>query len=379
MKGNIKFSRYTVAVFFFFCGLIFSSWASRIPSIKEAFHLNEAQLGTVLMLLPMGSFIALPIAGWAVDRFSSRWMTLISCIGYALMLYLISQAGTVFILSISLFFFGFMGDIMNIAMNTQGLDVQHRMQKPILSSFHGMWSLGALAGALICSFTLEQSMTTVAHFTIIMIAVMIISILMFGFLIPADDKAEEGKKLFAMPDRALWLIGMICFCCALCEGAMADWSSLYYQSVVNNPASVSTTGFTAYIFAMTVGRFTGDRLLVRMSYKKVLMLDSLLISLGLSIALGFHTQVFTIIGFSLVGFGASTVIPIAYMLAGRSKTMKASVALAAVSTIGFTGFLIGPPIIGFVAHQTGLRVALLLVLLMGITIFFLSGKIKMKT
>lgn len=109
------------------------------------------------------------------------------------------------------------------------------------------------------------------------------------------------------------------------------------------------------------------------------MLDSLLISIGLGLALGFHSQVFTIIGFSLVGFGASTVIPIVYMMAGRSKTMKASVALAAVSTIGFTGFLIGPPIIGFVAHQTGLRIALLLVLLMGITIYFLSRKIKVLT
>jgi MFS family permease len=210
----------------------------------------------------------------------------------------------------------------------------------------------------------------------VMIPVMIISVLLFGFLIPADDKAEEGKKLFAMPDRALWLIGLICFCCALCEGAMADWSSLYYQEVVNDPGRISTTGFTAYIFAMTLGRLMGDRLLIWLHYAKVLMLDSLLISLGLVLALGFHSQVFTIIGFALVGFGASTVIPIAYMLAGKSKTMKASVALAAVSTIGFTGFLIGPPIIGFIAHQTGLRVALLLVLLMGLTIFFLSRRIK---
>ena len=376
MKGNINFSRYAVAIYFFFCGLIFSSWASRIPSIKEAFNLDEAQLGTVLMMLPLGSFIALPIAGWAVDHFGSRWMTLLSSIAYALMLYLISLSGTVFMLSVSLFFFGFMGDIMNIAMNTQGLDVQHRMNKPILSSFHGMWSLGAFAGALICTLTLRNGMSTAAYFITVLIPVVILSILILSFLIKADDKVEEEKKLFVWPDRALWLVGLICFCCALCEGAMADWSSLYYQEVVNDPGRVSTTGFTAYIFAMTVGRFTGDKLLMRYNYKIVLMLDSLLISLGLLLALGFHSQTFTIIGFSLVGFGASTVIPIAYMLAGRSKTMKASVALAAVSTIGFTGFLIGPPIIGFIAHQTGLRVALLLVLLMGITIYFISRRIK---
>lgn len=375
-RGNIKLSRYTVAIFFIFCGLIFSSWASRIPSIKATFLLNEAQLGTVLMMLPLGSFIALPIAGWAVDRFSSRWMTLLSCIGYALMLYLVSLASTVLVLSVCLFFFGFVGDIMNIAMNTQGLDVQHRMQKPILSSFHGMWSLGALAGALIGGFTMERSMSTSAHFLIITIAILIISLVIFGFLIPSDDKEDQGKKLFAMPDRALWLIGMICFCCALCEGAMADWSSLYYQEVVNEPSRVSTTGFTAYVFAMTLGRLTGDRLLSILHYRKVLMIDSALISVGLTLALGFHNQIFTIIGYALVGFGVSTIIPIAYILAGKSKTMKASVALAAVSTIGFTGFLIGPPIIGFIAHQTGLRIALLLVLLMGITIFFLSRKIK---
>ncbi len=375
MKGNITFSRYAVAILFFFCGLTFSSWASRIPAIKEAFDLNEAQLGTVLMMLPLGSFIALPIAGWAVDHFGSRHISVLSSIAYAFMLFLIAKAGTVILLSAALFFFGFMGDIMNIAINTQGLDVQHRMNKPILSSFHGMWSLGALTGALVTGFTLQQRLSTSAHFLWIMIPITFISILLFGLLIPADDKKEDNKKLFAMPDKALWLIGMICFCCALCEGAMADWSSLYYQEVVKDTARVSTTGFTAYIFAMTIGRFSGDKLLMWMNYKKVLMLDSLLISAGLVLALGMHSQLFTIVGFSFVGFGVSTVIPIAYMLAGRSKTMKASVALAAVSTIGFTGFLIGPPIIGFIAHQTGLRIALLLVLLMAITIFFISRKI----
>jgi len=179
-----------------------------------------------------------------------------------------------------------------------------------------------------------------------------------------------------MPDKALWLIGLICFCCALCEGAMADWSALYYKEVVNDPGKVSTTGFTFYIFTMAIGRFTGDRLLMWLNYRKVLIFDSFMIAGGLALALSVRNPLFVIAGFALVGFGVSTIIPIAYMLAGRSKTMKASIALAAVSTIGFTGFLIGPPVIGFVAHQTGLRVALLLVLFMGVTIFFLSRRIK---
>jgi MFS family permease len=376
INGNINYSRYTVAVYFFFCGLLFSSWASRIPTIKEAFGLNEAELGAVLVMLPLGSFIALPIAGWAVHKVGSRWMTMFSCIGYALMLYVVSIGSTVFMLSLSLFFFGFMGDLLNIAMNTQGLDVQHRYKKPILSSFHGMWSLGALAGALVGGWTLKRNLSTTEHFLLIMFGVIIISLLLVVFLIKADDKEEEGKKLFVMPDKALWLIGMICFCCALCEGAMADWSALYYKEVINDPGRVSTTGFTFYIFAMALGRFSGDRLLMWLHYRRVLMLDSLLIAGGLTLALAFRNPILVIAGFALVGFGVSTVIPIAYMLAGKSKTMKASVALAAVSTIGFTGFLIGPPIIGFIAHQTGLRIALLLVLLMGLFIYFLSRRIK---
>ena len=375
-QGNIQYSRFAVAIFFFFCGLLFSSWASRIPTIKESFGLNEAELGAVLVMLPLGSFIALPIAGWAVHRAGSRWMTLFSCIGYALMLYLVSKGNTVFLLSLSLFFFGFMGDLLNISMNTQGLDVQRIYKKPILSSFHGMWSLGALSGALIGGWTLKHGLGTSQHFLLIMAVVIVISLILSGFLGKTDEKQEEGKKLFAMPDKALWLIGLICFCCALCEGAMADWSALYYKEVVNDPGKVSTTGFTFYIFTMAIGRFTGDRLLMWLNYRKLLMVDSILIAGGLALALSVRNPLFVIAGFALVGFGVSTIIPIAYMLAGRSKTMKASIALAAVSTIGFTGFLIGPPVIGFVAHQTGLRVALLLVLFMGVTIFFLSRRIK---
>jgi MFS family permease len=379
MRGNINHSRYAVAIFFFFCGLLFSSWASRIPAIKESFQLNDAELGAVLVMLPLGSFIALPIAGWTVHRVGSRWMTLISSIGYALMLYAISQGTTVFMLSLSLFFFGFMGDLMNIAMNTQGLDVQHLYKKPILSSFHGMWSMGALAGALTGGWTLKKNLSTADHFLLIIWPVIFISLVLFVFLVKTDDKEEDGKRLFVLPGKELWLIGLICFCCALCEGAMADWSALYYKEVINDPGRVSTTGFTFYVFAMALGRFSGDRLLTWLNYRKVLMLDSILITGGLSLALATVNPIFVVSGFALVGFGVSTIIPIAYTLAGKSKTMKASIALATVSTIGFTGFLIGPPIIGFIAHQTGLRIALLLVLCMGIIIFFLSRRIKVGT
>jgi MFS family permease len=373
---NPVHARYAVSLLFFLCGVVFTSWASRIPAFKEQFHLNEAELGGVLFMLPMGSLIALPFAGWAVDRVGSRLMGPLSLVLYAVALYALSLSPTVFTLSAALFAFGFIGNTVNIAINTHGLDVQHLMNKPILASFHALWSVGALCGALLGGWTLRNNYSTGAHYLMVLIPLTLLSVASYFFMLRIDDEQHESKKLFALPDKALMLIGVICLCSTLCEGAMADWSALYYQSVLENVTVKSTTGFTAYAFTMSIGRFTGDKLIHWMGYRKVLMMDALLIAGGMGLALASSLPVLVIIGFALVGYGVSTVIPIAYMVAGRSKTMRPSVALAAVSTVGFTGFLIGPPVIGFIAHEIGLRSALALVVVLAIGVFALSWRVK---
>ena len=373
---NAVHARYAVSLLFFLCGVVFTSWASRIPEFKEQFHLNEAELGGVLFMLPMGSLIALPFAGWAVDRVGSRLMGPLSLVLYAVALYALSLSPTVFTLSAALFAFGFIGNTVNIAINTHGLDVQHLMNKPILASFHALWSVGALCGALLGGWTLRNNYSTGAHYLMVLIPLTLLSVASYFFMLRIDDEQHESKKLFALPDKALMLIGVICLCSTLCEGAMADWSALYYQSVLENVTVKSTTGFTAYAFTMSIGRFTGDKLIHWMGYRKVLMMDALLIAGGMGLALASSLPVLVIIGFALVGYGVSTVIPIAYMVAGRSKTMRPSVALAAVSTVGFTGFLIGPPVIGFIAHEIGLRSALALVVVLAIGVFALSWRVK---
>lgn len=373
--ANLVHARYAVSLQFFFCGLIFTSWASRIPAFKELYRLNEAELGGVLFMLPLGSFIALPFAGWAVARFGSRLVAPVSVVAYALALYGLSQSPTVHTFSLALFIFGFVGDTVNIAMNTQGLDVQRAMDKPILSSFHALWSVGALCGALVGGWTLKQNLDTATHMLIIFIPVSILALVNYRFLLPDEGKDQEGGKLFALPDKTLLLIGIICLCATLCEGAMADWSALYYQEVLSGPVGVSTAGFTGYAFTMALGRFSGDRLIHAFGYRNVLMLDAVLIAGGMALALAFRWPAMVILGFGLVGFGVSTIIPIAYSMAGRSNTLRPSVALAAVSTVGFTGFLIGPPVIGFIAHEVGLRTALLLVTALGVVIFLLSSTV----
>lgn len=368
--------RIAASCFFFVCGFIFATWASRIPAVKEQFHFNEAELGAVLFMLPLGALVALPFAGWAVSFFGSRIMNFSSAVAYGIVLLLIGYSDTVFMLSVSLFFFGFCGNVLNIAMNTQALLVQNEMyNKSLLSSFHGLWSLGAMTGAGLGGYTMKTQATTQQHFITVAIIVAVLCIVSVFYLI-RKDKPGTDQKLFAWPDKTLWLLGAICFCCAICEGAMADWSSLYYKQVLNDLQRVSTTGYMVFACMMALARLIGDGIIGKLGYKGSLILDGILIAAGLIIATAFGYPVTAIIGFGLVGFGVATVIPIVYSLSAKTSTMSTSAALAAVSTVGFSGFLVGPPMIGFIAHETGLRFALMLLSVLGIIILWLCRKVK---
>jgi len=368
--------RVAASCFFFVCGFIFATWASRIPAVKEAFRLNEAELGAVLFMLPLGALVALPLAGWAVSVLGSRLMNYIAAITYAVVLLLIGYCSSVAFLSVALFFFGFCGNVLNISMNTQALLVQEEMyNKSLLSSFHGLWSLGAMTGAALGGYSMKKGATTQQHFLIVAVLVLVIATTSVFYTIKKGKPAGE-QKIFAWPDKTLWLLGAICFCCAICEGAMADWSSLYYKQVLNDLKRVSTTGYMIFACMMALGRLIGDVVIGRLSYKGALVFDGVLIMTGLLIATLLAYPVTVIIGFGLIGFGVATVIPIVYSLSARSATMSTSAALAAVSTVGFSGFLVGPPMIGFIAHQTGLRYALLLLSILGIVILFLCQKVR---
>lgn len=366
--------RFTVSVYFFFCGLVFSTWAARIPDVKDRFHLNDAQLGAILFMLPLGSVSALPVAGWIIDRLGSRLVTSVSAALYGLSLWSLSQASTVALLSAFLLIFGFVGDMLNISMNTQGLSVQRSLSRPILSGLHAQWSFGALAGVLLAGWTLKAGMGMEAHFLSVSLPMTALSVLLaFGMLadIPGDG---EGRRIFAWPDKALMLLGLVCVCNTMSEGAMADWSSLYYRDAIGERGGISTTGYTAFTLSMTLGRLVGDRLIQWMGYRRMLMINGMLIAAGMTVAVAWPKPGAVIAGFALVGLGVSSVIPIAYMIAGRSRSMAPAAALAAVSAIGFTGFLLGPPLIGFIANEVTLRYALLLVAAMGAVIFLVSSR-----
>lgn len=373
-KNNLP--RLAISIYFFFSGLVFSSWVSRIPHIKDEFGFNEAELGGILFMLPLGSLAALPISGWLVQKFSSRVIGLLSILLYTVLLYGIAAAEQVFQLSVTLFLFGVVGNFCNIALNAQGLSIQERIKKPILSSLHAMWSLGAFVAAAISGWSMKMGYSTDLHFLLVAVLASFVALVLVYLFV--DDVGSDGReqKIFVLPNRSLLLLGVICFCVAMTEGAMADWSSLYYRQVANEMHNVSTAGYTAFAFCMATGRFVGDFFIHRFGHSRVLKFNGGLILTGIVLALTVSIPAVVILGFALVGFGVSSGIPIVYMLSAKNKTMAPAAALAAVSSLGFTGFLIGPPIIGFIAQLTGLRYALTIVAIMGLIVWVLSMRVK---
>lgn len=366
--------RLAISIYFFFLGFLFSSWASRIPDIKDRYDLNDAELGSLLFMLPLGALCSLPLSGWMIARVGSKNMSLATLLLYVMALFAIPLVKTIGLLSVVLFCFGFLGNLGNISLNAQGIVIQHQIQKSILSSLHAMWSVGAFSAAAFTDWMMEEEQTIESQYVIIVTFTAALILGMFTNLIKDPINLAGKQKVFAIPNKALLFLGLICFCVAMSEGAMADWSSLYYRQIINQPHVVSALGYTAFALFMSIGRFLGDSLIEKWGYKTVLKGNGLLITVGMILSLSTSIPSLVIIGFALVGLGVSSVFPVVYILATKEKSMMPSAALAAVSSVGFVGFLVGPPIIGFIAQLIGLRLALAIVILLGAFIFFMASR-----
>lgn len=370
--------RYRIAAgfFFFIAGLTFSTWASRIPAIQNKLHLSDAGLGGVLLALPTGLMISLPISGWLVTKYGSKPTLVCGAVLYPSILLLLALSSSVWQLVLSLFFFGIAGNLINIAMNTQAVGVESLYGRSVMASFHGLWSIAGFSGALIGTFFVSKDLSPFFHFACVSGFAVLLVLGSYKSTIPHDMGSKTVQRLFVKPDKRILLLGLISFCCMLCEGAMADWSGVYFKNIVKSPASLVTIGYVAFTGTMALGRFLGDRLVTRFGVKRILQLSGSLITTGLLIAVAFPFVTTATIGFLLVGFGVSSVVPIVYGLAGKSPSMPASAALAAVSTIGFLGFLIGPPMIGFIAQAVSLRWSFTLIGILGFGTAILAGKLK---
>lgn len=364
--------RWAVAVFFFLAGLCFASWASRIPDIKQKLELNDAGLGAVLVALPVGLMTSLPIAGWLVSRWGSKKVVILAATGYPLTLVFLGAVQHSWQLAAVLFVFGLFGNLFNISVNTQAVGVEALYKRPIMASFHGTWSLAGFSGAAIGTLAVSGSLAPLYHFALICSAVILALLVTRTYLLPTDA-GKSSQPIFAKPDAAILKLGLIAFGSMVCEGTMFDWSGVYFQKVVMVPEQQITLGYVAFMSTMAGGRFIGDRLTARLGAKRMLQCSGLVIAVGLFTAVLFPTVIPATAGFLLVGIGVSSVVPLVYSSAGKSKTMLPGVALAAVSTIGFFGFLFGPPLIGFIAQAASLRVSFSVIACFGLCTALLAS------
>jgi MFS family permease len=369
--------RISVSVFFFIAGLVFASWACRIPDVKMQLGLSDAGLGSVLFALPVGLMSSLPLSGWLVSRLGSKRVMLMAALMYAAALVLLGLAVNVWQLVGGLFLFGLFSNMCNIAVNTQAVGVEALYGRSIMASFHGLWSLAGFTGAAIGALVMSVGMSTPVHFGLVFIAALILVLSAYRYSLPGDGvKEDEDKPIFVKPDATILKLGLIAFGSMVCEGTMFDWSGVYFQKVVQVPKAYTTVGYVAFMSTMAGGRFAADWLVTRMGTSRVLQGSGIMIATGLLIAVVFPYLLTATIGFLLVGIGVSSVVPLVYALAGRSKTMSPGMALAAVSTIGFLGFLMGPPVIGFIAQAASLRWSFTLIAVLGLATTLLASQTK---
>ena len=369
--------RWAVSLFYFGMGLCFSSWASRIPTIKAALQLSDGELGSILFALPVGQLTMMFFSGKLVTRFGSHRILPFAILMYAVSLTNIGLAQNAWQLALALVSFGVFGNLTNISVNTQGIYTEGLFKRTIMSSFHGMWSLAGFTGALVGLGMLALKMTTYMHFVVVAFIVLLLVAINLKFLIKAKEKVRaEKKKTFSKPDMSLVLLGIIGFCSMASEGIMFDWSGVYFKDVVKAPGPLIVIGYTSFMIMMASGRFFGDRLINKFGRKTVMQISGVMISSGLFLAVFFPYIIPCTLAFMVVGLGVSTVIPTLYSIAGKHPTIPTGEALTAVSSVSFLGFLMGPPVIGHISEQFGLQFSFAFIGMFGILIAFLVKRVK---
>ncbi len=366
-SGNpLTASLWAVRGLFFLNGFLYATWATRIPAIQSQFQLSHAALGVALMMVALGAVVAMPTAGWLCSRWGSRRVVAISLLLYIAGLPLVALMPSLTALFIALLLFGVGHGMLDVSMNVQAVEVERRWQRPINSSIHALWSVGGLSGAIAGSVIGLWGLAAGLHFALVsaflsLAVVPIVTRLLTESSTAVSDARDEETGAPSQPrgrNRALLLLGAIAFCIMAGEGAMADWSAVLLNQVLGVSEGLAATGYATFAIAMAAGRFAGDRLSMRLGPMNQVRISGLVALAGLLIVVTSSHLALALLGFALIGGGFATIVPAVFSACGRLDNIPAGVALATVSTIGYFGFLLGPPLIGFVAELLSLRIAL---------------------
>jgi MFS family permease len=374
----MKINRLAISSFFFFIGFLYANWVARLPELQRLFGVSNATLGTLLLCWAAGAIVAMPFTGWLSVRFGTRSVSQITAFVFCLLVPVIPLFSNLWLIGSLFFLLGMNNGALDVTINGQAVYVERMYDKPIMSSFHGVFSvgmaLGAGSGALFAMF----SVPLFPH-------LLVVSCLCFAliswasFHLIKDEttntaKNTEGGQTFRLPTKAILPLGIIAFCGMTGEGSMADWSAIYMHKTVGMNEAFSALAFGSFAASMTVGRIFGDYFTRELGKRKLLIYSSLLSFSGLALAILMPSAYIVLFGFFCVGLGLANVVPIVYSTAGNTEGVTPSVGIAMSTTIGYTGFFIGPPVIGYLSDLFSLKIGFVFTLILFVIMFFLVLK-----
>lgn len=359
---------------FFLSGFATATWAALVPFAKANTGINEGTLGLLLLCLGCGALISMPLTGTLTSRFGCRRVLSVSAILYSAMLPLLAVLTHVGLLALALLLFGMGVGIAGCASNVQAILVEKAAKRPMMSGFHGFYSVGGIVGALAMSTMMSAGLTELAATAITVFLILGLLLANMAGLLPYAHP-PEGPTI-AIPKGAVLVLGIICFIVFMAEGTVLDWSAVFLIKHRDMPAAQGGLGFACFASAMTLGRLTGDKIIARLKPHPLVITGALVAALGLVVAITVPYWQAALLGYALIGIGCSNIVPIMFSATGRQTSMPQAVAVPAVTTLGYLGVLAGPAGIGFIAHHSGLGAGFLVVAVLMVVAALLSRNVK---
>ncbi|MGE7137071.1 MFS transporter [Luteibacter sp. NPDC031894] len=343
---------------FLLSGIGMASWAPMVPYAKAKLGLDEATLGLVLLCMGCGAVAAMPLAGFLTHRYGNRDVIGVSALMVCVALPLLTIAPDAYWLGAALLFFGASLGVVDVAMNAHAVDVEKHAGKPMMSGFHGLFSVGGLVGSAGMAALLKAGMPLTGGALAVSGGLLAIVATQWRHFIVRLHDTDETHSIFRLPSAAVLLLGFLCLVVFLAEGAMLDWSAVFLRYSRGFDPSLAGLGYAAFSVAMACGRLLGDRITASLGPVTIVRAGAFLAALGFFLATVLPWGPMALVGFVLVGLGASNIVPVLFSAAGRQPRTSPGIAIATVTSLGYAGMLAGPAAIGFAAQHSSLSIAL---------------------
>lgn len=349
------------ALCFFSLGFSTAAWAPLIPYAQQRLLLNHADFGLLLLCAGIGSMLAMPLAGRLANTLGCRAVLAVVLTAFLFILPALAYSPNHLMMAISLFFFGASAGALGVTVNIQAAQVEKKLAKSLMSGFHGVCSLGGLAGVLGMTTLMGFGLAPLTGAVIVSAILLLIAILAIPFSLGTEPKtmleetsSSEQSATKAVPTWAILGIGLICFLAFLSEGAAMDWSGIYLASQFNLPAAQTGLAYSFFAALMVLGRFSGHLIIQQFGEKNTILLSAILAATGLLTVVFAPVWQVVLLGYAILGLGSANIVPLMFSRAGRQKTLASHVALSYVSVFAYTGSLIGPALVGFGSEIIGL-------------------------